>query len=78
MGAIEVLFKEEPEDDEPEPLRIEHFYFPLGLWLVGVVLSAVFFLTEIIINRKSKKNVPMLTPEVEHNSNADNIEDTTV
>ena len=53
LVAIEVGFKEEPEDDDPEPLRMEHFYFPLGLWLVGLVVSAVVLLAEIIINRRS-------------------------
>ena len=59
--TVEVPFKEEPENDEPERLRMEHIYFPLGLWLVGVVLSAVFFLAEIHGIRKSKTNVPMAT-----------------
>ena len=47
MVAAEVVFEEEPEDDEPEPLRMEHFYFPLGLWLAGLGLSIIFLLAEI-------------------------------
>ena len=84
----EVNFKAEKEDDEPEPLRMEHFYFPLGMWLVGILLSVFSFLTEIIIHRltKPKTDVPMArleepgvtqsTPEKEdrNNSNA-NVED---
>ena len=54
MTVIEVGFKEEEEDDEPEPLRMEHFYFPLGLWLAGVLISVIFLLAEIIINRRRK------------------------
>ena len=41
-------FKEEKEEYEPEPLGLEHFYFPLGLWLAGLVLSAFCLLAEII------------------------------
>ena len=60
-----VRFKEEKEDDDPEPLRMEHFYFPLGLWLGGLLLSAIFLLTEIIIHRrrKSKTDIAMLPLE---------------
>ena len=47
--AIEVGFKVEAQDDKPEPLAMEHFYFPLGLWLAGIILSAIFLLAEIII-----------------------------
>ena len=49
LTVIEVHFNEEKEDDEPEPLRLEHFYFPLGLWLAGLVVSVIFLLAEIII-----------------------------
>ena len=63
MTIIEVPFKEEPADDEPEPLRMEHFYLPLGLWFVGILISLFCFLAEIIINwirkSKNKTNVPM-------------------
>ena len=60
MTVIEVGFKEEKEDDDPEPLRMEHFYFPLGLWLGGLILSAIFLLAEIIIHRlrKPKTDTP--------------------
>ena len=37
--------------DKPEPLAMEHFHFPLGLWLAGIILSAIFLLAEIIIKR---------------------------
>ena len=47
MVVAEVGFEEEPEDDEPEPLTMEHFYFPLGLWLAGLGLSIIFLLAEI-------------------------------
>ena len=38
------------ETDEPKPLKMEHFYFPLGLWLAGLLLSALSLLAEIIIH----------------------------
>ena len=92
MTQIEVPFKVEEEDAEPEPLRMEHFYFPLGLWLVGILLSVFSFLAEIIIHRlgKSKTDIPntrleesgvtQSTPELEdgQNSNVEDLEDTKV
>ena len=39
------------ETDEPEPLRMEHFLFPLGIWMVGIVISLLFFIAEIIKHR---------------------------
>ena len=54
MVAIEVDFKEEKEDDDPEPLIMEHFYLPLGLWIVGLLLSTIFLLAEIIHSRTRK------------------------
>ena len=87
MTAIEVVFTEEEPDDEPEPLRMEHFYFPLGLWLVGILLSVFCLLAEIIIHRlgKSKTDIPntrleepgvtQSTPGSEDGHNS-NVEDT--
>ena len=46
---MEVPFKEEVGDSEPKPLELEHFYFPLGLWLAGLVVSVICLLAEIII-----------------------------
>ena len=65
MTVIEVHFKEEPEDDKPEALRMEHFHLPLGMWMVGILISLLCFLAEIIKHRKT--NVPMarLEPSVE-------------
>ena len=48
LSIIEIPFKVEAPDDKPEPLRLEHFYFPLGLWLAGVVVSLLCLLAEII------------------------------
>ena len=92
MIVNEIPFKAEEEDAEPEPLRMEHFYFPLGLWLVGTVLSVFCLLAEVIIHRlrKSKTDVPKArleepdvtqsTSESEdgHTSNVEDIEDTKV
>ena len=47
----EVPFLVEEEEEPLEPLRMEHFYFPLVLLMGGLILSTVFFLAEIIINR---------------------------
>ena len=40
-------YQEEDQDKEPEPLGMEYFYFPLGLWLAGVVVSLICLLAEI-------------------------------
>ena len=65
MTVIEVLFEEEEEDDDPEPLRMEHFYFPLGTLLIGLLLSVFCLLAEIIFHylRKSKTDVPLAVLE---------------
>ena len=88
MTANKVPFEVEPPDDKPEPLEMEHFYFPLGLWTAGLVISTIFLLAEMFIRRKSKRDSPMVTPEeptvaqaqleVEHNSAVEDIEDTKV
>ena len=53
----EVPYQLEEEEEEPlEPLRLEHFYFPLGLWLGGLVLSTVSFIAEIIIKRLQRND----------------------
>ena len=88
MVVIEVDFYEEAPDDKPEPLEMEHFYFPLGLWTAGLVVSTIFLLAEMFIRRKSKRDLPMLRPEEppvaqsqledEHNSAVEDNEDTKV
>ena len=89
MRIIEVHFKEEELDDEPKPLKMEHFYFPLGVLLVGILLSLFCFIVEIIFHclRRSKTDVPLEEPGVaqstpesedEHNSNVEDLEDTEV
>ena len=45
----ETLFAEEEEEEPLEPLRMEHFYFPLLLWTAGMVFSTLSFIAEIII-----------------------------
>ena len=44
----------EPEDDQPEPLRMEHFLLPIGMWCVGILISLFCFLAEIISHRIRK------------------------
>ena len=60
LTTIEVDFEEEEEEEDSEPLRMEHFYFPLGALLIGILLSVFCFIVEIIFHclRKSKTNVP--------------------
>ena len=53
----EVPFKEEEEEEEIKPLTMEHFYFPLIFLVVGLLLSTVSFIAEIIIKRLQKKNM---------------------
>ena len=54
MSEYLELLKQIPRD-KPEPLAREHFYFPLGLWLAGIILSAIFLLAEIIIKSLGNK-----------------------
>ena len=59
LTVIEVLFEEEEEDEDPKPLRMEHFYFPLGTWLIGLFLSVFCLLAEIIFHcLTTKTDVP--------------------
>ena len=50
-----VAYQEEEEEEPVEPLRMEHFYFALILWLGGMVLSTVSFMAEIIIKALSEE-----------------------
>ena len=68
MSIIEVVFEAEEEEDDPEPLRMEHFYFPLGLWLGGLILSAIFLLTEIILHRRRKSQTDVARARLEEPS----------
>ena len=58
MVGVEVGFKVEDPDVKPEALGMEHFYFALGLWLAGLVLSAISLLAEIIWNRTLRMEKP--------------------
>ena len=51
MTVIEVGFKEEEEVDEKEPLLMEHFHLPFGIWFVGIPISILCFVAEIIHHR---------------------------
>ena len=42
----------EPLDESLESLRLEHFYFPLLLWVGGTVLSLLSLMAEIFIKRR--------------------------
>ena len=54
--------KEEPEDYKPEPLRMEHFHLPLGIWMVGILISLLCFIAEIIKHRKTNVSKARLEP----------------
>ena len=55
--VTEVEIIEDQEEEPPEPLRMEHFHLPLGMWFVGILISLLCFVAEIIKHRKT--NVPM-------------------
>ena len=86
MTIIEVLFEE--EDDNPKPLKMEHFYFPFGTLLIGLFLSVFCLLAEIFFHclRKSMTDVSMARleePDVTqsedgHSGDVEDIEDTEV
>ena len=65
MIVNEVLFEVEEEDEDPKPLRMEHFYFPRGALLIGSLLSVFCLLAEIIFHclRKPKTDVPLAVLE---------------
>ena len=48
MLILEVPFEEEDEEEPLEPLRIEHFILPLIILAVGLILSTLSFIAEII------------------------------
>ena len=48
MMIKEVPFIQEDEEEEIEPLTLEHFYFPLIILSVGLVISTATFIAEII------------------------------
>ena len=62
MTVIEVGFHQKPKDPGPEPLRMEHFNLPLGIWMVGLLISLFCFLAEIMVNR-GRKTKNMATQE---------------
>ena len=71
LVGTEVGVEDKIRDDELEPLGMEHFYFPLGLWLTGLLVSASFLLAEIFSHRIKKiQEGPMATV------NQSDIEDT--
>ena len=57
MIVNEVDVEEIDEEAENAPLRMEHFYFPIGIWSVGIILSTIFLLAEIIIHRIRKSQI---------------------
>ena len=61
LTATEVDFDQKPKDPGPEPLRMEHFYFPLGLWFVGLLISLFCFLAEVISNWIRKRSAGRLS-----------------
>ena len=61
MTITEVGFHQKPKDPGPEPLQMEHFYLPLGMWMVGLLISLFCFLAEIISNWIRKRNAGRLS-----------------
>ena len=62
LTIAEVHFKEEEEVDKKEPLLMEHFSLPIGLWFVGTLITIILFLAEIIINYINKKEATQGEP----------------
>ena len=44
-------FEKFPDDEQIGPLKMDHIYFSLMLWIGGLLLSAIAFLAEIISKR---------------------------
>ena len=61
MSVIEVGFYQKPKDPGPEPLRMEHFHLPLGMWMVGLLISLLCFLAEIITHWIRKRRAGRLS-----------------
>ena len=61
LGGTETHFKEVEEEGKNEPLKMEHFHLSLGMWFVGILISILCFIAEIINHhvRKSKTVVPL-------------------
>ena len=60
MSIFEPPFEQEEEEESREPLRMEHFYFPLLLWTVGMAISALTFIAEIIFKRIGQRGVSVM------------------
>ena len=54
---------------------MEHFYFSLGMWVIGILLSVLGFIAEIIIHRRRKSHPMSPESEDNHNSYFEEIED---
>ena len=57
MIVTETDVEEVDEEAKLARLRMEHFYFPIGIWFVGIILSIIFLLAEIIIHRIRKSQI---------------------
>ena len=53
--VTEVPFNRPDEEEPLEPLRLEHFYLALMILGVGLFLSALAFIAEIIIKRLGQR-----------------------
>ena len=51
-----IHYKPEEEEEPLEPLRLEHFYLPLVLWLGGLGLSTLSFMVEIMVKRMKRND----------------------
>ena len=49
------------ETDKPEPLAMEHFYLPLGIWMVGLLISIFCFVAEIISHWNKQRKAGRLS-----------------
>ena len=65
MTVIESEYKADESHDEPEPLRMEHIKFPLGMLLVGLLFSVFCLIAEIIIHRLRKSQIDVTIATLE-------------
>ena len=64
--VIEVPFNNDVEDGPLEPLRMEHFYLPFMLLGVGLFLSVLAFIAEVLKcgGQREKQELETIHPNV--------------
>ena len=78
LTATEVRFKEEGKGNGKgeEPLLMEHFSLPIGLWFVGTLITIICFLAEIYIYKKEATQKEPSETQTESETSQRNLPDT--